>query len=139
LKSLKLSSEDIRYIALFENLTGAVTKDCIPDDNENKITFIVRKGDMGLAIGKKGTNIQKVKQTLGKKVEVIEHSDDPKEFLRNLFSPYRVKKVNITEKVAHVEIDERDKAMAIGRKGKNLEKIKLLAKRHHDVHDIIVI
>jgi N utilization substance protein A len=139
LKSFKLSSEDIRYIALFENITGAITKDCITDNDENKITFIVKKGNMGLAIGRKGSNIKRVKQTLGKKIEVLEHSDDPAEFLKNMFSPYRVKKVELKDGVAYVEVDERDKTAAVGKKGKNIQKIKALAKRHHDIKDVIVV
>ena len=141
--TLKLSSEEIRHIALFESRTGAITKDCVVDDSENKVTFIVRKGDMGLAIGRKGANVQKIRQLLGKKIEIIEHSDDPKEFIKNLFKPLRVRDVIIIEKndkkIARVDIDDRDRAYAIGRGGKNIQKVKYLAKRHHKIDDVIVI
>ena len=51
--SIKFSANEIRYIALFENMTGAMVKDCIIDDEHGKVTFVVKNGDMGLAIGKK--------------------------------------------------------------------------------------
>ncbi len=136
---VKLSAEEIRYISLFEKITGAFIKDCIASKYENKIVFVVKKGDMGLAIGKKGTNIQKVRQVIGKKVEVFEYSDDPAEFVKNLFHPYRIKNVLLTEnegkKIVHVDIDDRDKAMANGRN--QMMKVKMLAKRHHKISDII--
>jgi N utilization substance protein A len=139
---LKLSAAEIRYIALFESMTGAVTKDCVMDKAENKIVFVVKKGDMGLAIGKKGGNIQRVKQALGKKIEVIEYSNDAAEFVKNIFHPIRIKHVSVTnkrdKKVALVEVDDRDRALAIGRKGKNIQKVKLLAGRHHKVEDVVI-
>ncbi len=141
MESLKLTADEIRYIAVFESMTGAVTKDCIASDD--KIIFVVKKGDMGLAIGRKGMNVRRVSQTLGKKIEVVEHSDDPEEFIRNLFHPYRVIRVLITEengkKIARVEIDDRDKAQAIGKNAKNLKKVRMLAKRHHGIDNVIVI
>ena len=142
MEALKLSSQEIQYIALFERLTGAVTKDCINDDEENKILFVVKKGDMGLAIGKKGSNIQRVRQALGKKVEVVEHSDDPVEFVKNAFHPVRVTDVSIAvegqRKVARVVVDDRDRATVIGRRGKNIQKVKTLAERHHCINEVIV-
>ena len=53
--SIKFSANEIRYIALFENMTGAMVKDCIIDDEHGKVTFVVKNGDMGLAIGKGGS------------------------------------------------------------------------------------
>ncbi len=143
METLKLNSEEIRHIALFESITGAITKDCIVDSDDNKVTFIVKKGDMGLAIGRRGANVQKIRQLLGKKIEIIEHSDDPKEFIRNLFRPLRVRDVTIVEKggkkIARVDVDDRDRALAIGKGGKKIQKVKYLAKRHHKIDDVIVI
>lgn len=132
---MKLSAEEIGYIALFEKITGAVIKDCVTDEEENKILFVVKKGDMGLAIGKKGANIQRVRQAIGKKIEVIEYSEDPAEFVRNIFHPLRLNNVLVSNKVAQVDMDDRDK-MAMGRK--NIKKAKMLAERHHNISIVIV-
>ncbi len=136
----KLSADEIGYISLFEKITGAFIKDCMTLEQMNKIVFVVKKGDMGLAIGKKGINIQKVRQVIGKKVEVYEYSDDPVEFVKNLFHPLRVKNVFLIEnrekKIVHVDIDDRDKAMAHGKN--NMMKVKMLAKRHHKISNIIM-
>ncbi|MBI5253082.1 MAG: NusA-like transcription termination signal-binding factor [Euryarchaeota archaeon] len=133
---MKLSAGEIGYIALFEKITGATAKDCITDEEENKILFVVKKGDMGLAIGKKGANIQRVRQAIGKKIEVIEYSEDPVEFVKNIFHPLRVNNVSISNNVARVDLDDRDKVV-IGRR--NIQKAKMLAERHHNISSIIII
>ncbi len=139
--TLRLTAKEIGHITLFENLTGAVVKDCIVNEDENEILFIVKKGDMGLAIGRKGANIKKVKRAIDKKIDVIEYSDDPAEFIKNILNPFRIKGVELTdskEKVAIVEIDDRDKTMAIGKRGRNIQRVKMLAVRHHGIKDIII-
>lgn len=136
---VKLSTESIRYIALFESLTGANVKDCLIYDD--KVVFLVRKGDMGLAIGKGGINVEKAREIIGKKVEVLEHSDDPQEFIQNLFRPVKVK-VNIVEregkKIAYVQAPFQYKGLVIGKGGKNINKVKELVRRHHDIENVIV-
>jgi len=136
---VKLSTESIRYIALFESLTGANIKDCLVYDD--KIVFLVRKGDMGVAIGKGGINVEKAREIIGKRVEILEHSDDPEEFLTNLFKPVKVR-VNIINKddrkIAYVQAPAQYKGLIIGKGGKNINKVKELVRRHHDIDDVIV-
>ncbi|AEA47353.1 NusA-like transcription termination signal-binding factor [Archaeoglobus veneficus] len=136
---VKLSAESIRYLTLFESLTGASVKDCMIQDD--RIIFVVKKGDMGAAIGKGGINIERARELMGKRIEVIEHSDDPAEFIVNIFKPIKVK-VKLIEKggkkIAQVGVDPQYKGLAIGKGGKNINKAKELARRHHDIDDIIV-
>ena len=139
--SIKFSVNEMRLIALFESTTGAVVKDCIIDDNNQGVTFVVKNGEMGLAIGKKGQAVSKVKKAIGKNVAVIELNDDPAEFIRNSLSPAKLQSVKITknksdEKIALITVDNVNKRLAIGRKGVNIERAKLLSHRHHDIHNI---
>ena len=86
---IKLDTEAIRYITLFETLTGAIVKDCIVEDN--KILFIVKEGYAGIAIGKNGKNVKKLNEILNKEIEVLEFSEDPITFVSNIFKPLKVK------------------------------------------------
>lgn len=141
MKSLKLSADEISYIALFESRTGAVTKDCIVD-SDGSIIFVVKKGDMGIAIGKKGSNVARVRQALGKRVEIIEHSDSPEEFATNILHSHRVKDVRLEgdgKKKLRIKVDPRDKSQAIGKRGKNVEKVKTLMARHHSIEDVVIV
>ena len=137
---VKLSADDMRCIALFEGVTGANVCDCLVDEKGNKVTFVVRSGDIGLAIGKGGSRIKKAKQMMGKSIDIVEYSDDPAEFVKNALGPAKVKGVTISRrddrKVAIVEVDRSDRGLVIGRGGQNIQRAKLLALRHHDVHDI---
>ena len=142
MSEVKLSTEGIRYIALFESLTGARARDCFEDVENNRLVFVVKSGDMGLAIGKGGDRINRVKKAVGRHVEVIEHSEDPVEFVKNAFHPVSIKNVNITVKddkrIAYVEVLTKEKGLAIGRDGKNIEKVKKLSLRHHNIDDVII-
>jgi N utilization substance protein A len=142
MSEVRLSTEGLRFIALFENVTGARAKDCFEDYENNRLIFVVKGGEMGLAIGKGGEHINRVKKTIGKHVEIIEHSDDPVEFVKNAFHPVSIKNVNIVEKdtkrIAYVEVLTKEKGLAIGRDGKNIEKVKKLSLRHHNIDDVII-
>jgi N utilization substance protein A len=140
LGEIRLTAESIQYIALFENMTRAKILDCIPE--EERLVYVVKQGDMGLAIGRNGENINRVKKTLDKPIELVEYSDDPVTFLKNAFGPVSVSSVNILNKngkrLAYVEVPNKEKGLAIGRNGKNIEKVKMLARRHHDIEDVIL-
>ncbi|MDQ1282224.1 MAG: transcription termination/antitermination protein NusA [Euryarchaeota archaeon] len=142
MSEFKLTTEGIRYIALFESLTGGMARDCVVDAENDRIIFVIKKGDMGAAIGRKGSNINRVKKSVGKQIEIVEYSDDVKEFLENLFQPAAIKNVMVVNKnnkrLAYVEVANKDKGIAIGRDGRNILKAKMLAQRHHGVDDIII-
>lgn len=140
--TVKLDTEGIRCIGIFEQITGAGARDCIVDNAANKVILVVKKGDMGLAIGKDGSNINKVKKMLRRDVEVIEHSPDIKEFVEYLFRPIHVKNVELQTRddksLVYVEIPRKDKGIAIGKNGEKIKKVKLLLKRNHDIYDVVL-
>ena len=142
MSEFKLTTEGIRYIALFESLTGGMARDCIVDEDNERIIFVIKKGDMGAAIGRKGSNINRVKKSVGKQIEIVEYSEDVKEFLENLFQPAAIKNVMVVNKnnkrLAYVEVANKDKGIAIGRDGRNILKALLLAQRLLGFVDIVI-
>lgn len=139
---VKLTTEGIRYIALFESLTQAVARDCYIDDENDRVIFVVKNGDMGLAIGKNGNNINRVKRSIGKHIEIVEFSEDVDEFIANALQPVSVKKVHIvtkeSKKLAYVEVTSKDRGIAIGKNGRNIQRAKVLAQRHYGLDDVII-
>ena len=140
---IKITADEMRYIALFEQISGAGVKDCIVDEVEQRAIFIVNPGQVGIAIGKGGRNIHTLERMTGKKHEIIEYSEDPVQFIKNALKPAAVREVRITEKtdgkkMAVVTINPKDKGIAIGKNGKNAERLRFLAKRYFDIQNVSI-
>ena len=140
---IKFTSLEMRFIALFQSITGATVKDCIVDSDLNRIIFIVKEGNIGMAIGKRGKNIHLLEKMTGKKHEVIEHSNNPAQFIKNALKPAKVDEVRITERmdgktIAVISVNPRDKGIAIGKNGRNAERIRFLAKRYFQIQNVSI-
>lgn len=140
---IRFTSREMRYIALFESITGATVKDCIIDDELNRIIFIIKEGDVGIAIGKGGKNIHMLERMTGKKHEIIEHSEKPAQFIKNALKPAHVNEIRISERtdgktIAVVSVDPKDKGVAIGKNGRNAERIRFLAKRYFQIQNVSI-
>ena len=121
-----------RYIEELRILTKSTALDCIIDDRFDRIIYIVKQGDMGLAIGKKGDNIKRLQNVLGKRVEMVEYSEDRDEFVTNIFKPAEVDRVEQDSTTGQLNIyvkRKSDLGIAIGKGGCNIEKARLLTRR----------
>lgn len=142
-QKIRLTGNEMSYIALFENVTGAVATDCIIDEERDRIIFVVKPGDVGLAIGKHGSRIKLVKRMVQKDIEIVEYADNPEAFIRNSFAPARIKEIRITDrldnrKVAVVTVENKDKGIAIGKSGKTAERTRFLAKRYFQIDNVVI-
>ncbi|MBI5229284.1 NusA-like transcription termination signal-binding factor [Candidatus Micrarchaeota archaeon] len=128
----KLSNEEIQMINLLELNTGARANDVVLTDGA--VVFIVQEGDLGKAIGKKGSNILRLKKILDRGVEVVEDSSNLKQFLKNIFYPVEIKEITTNEaddvKSITLQVDPENKGLAIGRGGEKIERARILVKRH---------
>lgn len=141
---IRITVDEMRYIALFESVTGAVVKDCVIDNKMDQIIIIVKPGDIRLAVGKHGSHVKLFRRMIGENVEVVEYDENPVEFIKNSFTPARIKVVRITErpdgrKIAAVTVEPHDKGVAIGKKGRTAERTRFLAKRYFEIDNVIII
>ncbi len=141
---IKITCDEMRYIALFENISGASVKDCIIDEEQGRAIFIVNQGQVGVAIGRGGRNIHTLERMTGKKHEIIEYSEDAVQFIKNALKPAAVREVRISErmdgkKMAVVTVDPKDKGVAIGKNGKNAERLRFLAKRYFSIQNVSIL
>ena len=97
-QAIKLTTDQMRLISLFQNVTKTTARDCLDDEKQNKIIFVVNEGKMGLAIGKGGSNIKSLQNILKRNVELVEHFDDPAKFLKNILNPKFVNEVKLDTK-----------------------------------------
>ncbi len=143
-QKIRLTGDEMRCIALFENVTRAAVNDCIIDSENDRMIVVVKPGNAGLAIGKHGARIKMLKNLFKKDVEIVEYADNPIDFIKNSFIPARVKEVRITErldskKVAVVTVEDSDKGVAIGKNGRTIERTRMLAKRYFQIDNVTII
>jgi transcription termination/antitermination protein NusA len=136
-----LSNETVQYINLASKYSGASIRDCIVEDD--RVVFIVEKGQLGIAIGSKAKNLEKLRSLFKKIVKFVEFDDDKTRFVRNLCKPYEVKKItfegNDGAEVARIEVNPRDKSKLIGKGGRNINMIRKMAQRHHMIKDVQIV
>ena len=139
--NIKLDAQALRYMTIFEAATNVAPKDCI--EYEEVIYFVVYPGTIRKVLENNGEKVQRLRKILNKNVAVVEYSPNPKRFIKNLFHRYTVRKIELDKKNgefwAKVYIDPKDKAKAIGKEGKNLKRVKEIARRHHPIANIIII
>ena len=140
-QAIKLTTDQIRLISLFQNVTKTTARDCLDDEKQNKIIFVVNEGKMGLAIGKGGCNIKSLQNILKRNVELLEYSDDPIKFLKNILNPKLINEVKLDTKPdgssqATIIVDQGNKGLVVGREGRNAERARLFAKRYFDISSV---
>lgn len=132
------SNEAMQYIKMAGNIIKTDILDCVI--TEDKIIFIVKKGNLGAAIGIKAKNLEKLRKLFKKNIKFVELDSDSERFITNLFKPYKIKNIVLEgEKdsiVAKVEVEISDKSKIIGKGGRNIEIIREIARRHHSIKDV---
>ncbi|MCW3978802.1 MAG: NusA-like transcription termination signal-binding factor [Candidatus Bathyarchaeota archaeon] len=141
LSNIKITENEMKYMALLENMTGATIVDCIID--EDTVIFAVKKGEVGLAVGRGGEKIKRFRRMTNKQVEIFEYIDDAEKFIRNALKPAKVKEIRLVDRVgggriAMVTVVTKDKGIAIGRNGQNIKKIRFLAQRYFGLDTIVI-
>ena len=142
-QEIKLTTDQMRLMSLFQNVTGATARDCVEDEKQNRVIFVVNPGKMGLAIGKGGSHIKSLQNIVKKNVELVEFDEDPAKFLSNMLNSKLVSEVKLNDKPdgskqAIVLVDPRKKGIVVGREGRNAEKARLLAKRYFDITSVLI-
>jgi N utilization substance protein A len=115
----------------------------VEDEKQNRVIFVVNEGKMGLAIGKGGSHIRNLQNIIKKNVELVEYSDDPIEFLKNMLNSKLVMEVKLNKRLdgttqAIVLVDPKKKGIVVGREGRNAEKARLLARRYFEITSVLI-
>ncbi len=135
---IMFSNEDMQYINMAINVTKTNIIDCL--NLEDRVIFIVQKGQLGAAIGTKAKNLERLRSLFKKTIKFVEFDEDKEKFIINLFKPYKVNNITLEGDdesiVAKVQVDISEKSKIIGKGGRNIELIRNLARRHHSIKDV---
>jgi N utilization substance protein A len=132
---LRLSRSHPKFIEkLFEMETpeiaaGVVEIKAIAREAGSRSKVAVRSKDshvdpVGSMVGQRGVRVTTVMSELGgEKIDIIEWSEEPKQFIEDALSPAKILKVEIVSDVEHlarVEVSEDQQSLAIGKGGQNV-------------------
>ncbi|MCP4763834.1 MAG: NusA-like transcription termination signal-binding factor [archaeon] len=159
-KRVKIDRKAMELMSLFNNISGAIIKDCLifqnpeyMDDGRGSpssrdvIIFLVKKEDVGKAIGKAGEHVKDLMAKLQKKIDVIPFSDDLDQFINFILNTsknsIKVQSIEIKankndKKTVIISVNPQDRGKAIGKEGSMIRKIKTLVVRHYDVDNVII-
>ena len=141
----------MELISLFNNISGAIIKDCLifesPENNSEIIIFLVKKEDVGKAIGKAGEHVKDLMTKLQKKIDVIPWSENLEQFIQFILNTtknsIKVQNIEVKEsrnekKTVIISVRPQDRGKAIGKEGSMIRKIKVLVLRHFEVDNVII-
>ena len=142
-QEIKLTSEELKLIALFQKITRASARDVIDDERMNRLIFVVNEGKMGLAIGKGGSNIKNLQNILKRDIELVEYAPEPETFLKKILNPKFILSVEFSERLdgttqAEITVNAEKKGVVVGREGRHAQKARLLAKRYFNISKVLI-
>lgn len=91
---------------------------------------------VGACVGMRGMRVQAIVQELrGEKIDIVEYSENPQEFIRNALSPAKISRVivNEAEKTMTLIVADDQMSLAIGKKGQNVRLAAKLVKWKIDI------
>jgi len=134
---MRLTSDDIFYLNALNSASGANARDCVVQGNV--ISFLIRKEELGKAIGKEANAVKKLRQRLKMNVELLEYPENVGEFIKKALYNIKVKEVSVSEKngkkVAAVTLEAGEKRKVLGFASR-LKRIKALAQRNYGTAEI---
>jgi len=138
----KITMEELRFLSVFQELTGVIAYRCFIDEDGNRLIYLVNNSEVGKAVGRNGKNVKFLARILKRTIEVVGYSQDIEEMTRNLFPGIRVQGVTVSErggeKAVYVKVVEEDKGKAIGKDGRNVKRARLVLERLFGVKKVVI-
>ena len=120
--------QNMRYLNLFEKITGIRTRFCF--EYNNFLMFCVPRPMISKAIGEKGRNIKKLKDILGRRIKIVpapRDSGDAELLIKSIVDPVTIKNVEVAENEIIVNAG-RNKAALIGRNKRRMIEMEKVTK-----------
>ncbi|MCX8200069.1 MAG: NusA-like transcription termination signal-binding factor [Candidatus Micrarchaeota archaeon] len=106
----KISNDELICMRMFYEATGVESLDCILASEG--VAFMVPRGLMGKAIGKGGSNMQRLRGRIKRNVFLFEQPEDEEDFVKkslNVASPQLQEQEKNNKKVIYVKLNASDK------------------------------
>lgn len=124
-----LDMQDLRYLNLFEKITGVRTRYCF--QYNNAIIFAVPRNLISRCLGPDARNIRRMSEILRKRIKVIslpKGPEDTKGFIGAIVSPVTFKNMEISPNEIILTAGMQSKAALIGRNRRRLIEMQKIVK-----------
>lgn len=136
------SNKEIDYLSRFKMITQVTAKDCIVDEIHQRVIFIVNSNDMKKVIEPKGATIKILRKEFNILIDVVQYSDNLKEFISNALTPARPLNIELLEELGRkgtvITVDNNEMGKAIGKRGRNIHKVRLVMRKYFDTDFVTV-
>lgn len=117
--------------------TGVEPVDALFDAADERLLVVVPSGTLAESVGEDGEHADAVRSELGWPVEFVEYAPDAVGLVENALAPADVRNVTVSDAgVAYAEVPDDQRGLAIGRGGRRIRRVRLLASRYHDLDDV---
>lgn len=128
---LEFTTDEIQLFSLFSKLTGVEAVDL--ERTQWGLVFLVQKSDLGKAIGKQASTLQRVRTAMKQNVFIFPDSEELEEFVHGLFNNIEIQNIEVREgegeKSIFLTVAEKDRGLAIGKQGMRVKMAKQLLKK----------
>ena len=125
-----INMQDMRYLNLFEKITGVRTRFCLKYNN--MIMFSIPRSFIPKAMGDKGANLQKISQVIKKRIRILAAPngvEDAEKFLKAIVNPAEFNSLEVKEGVLVINAGStQNKAALFGRNKTRFEDMKVIVK-----------
>ncbi len=126
-----LDMQLIRYINLFEKISGIRTKNCFLYNNI--IIFVVPRNLVSKAIGEDGKNVRQLSEILGKRAKIVSMPygiEEVRDFVNAIINPLKYQSLDVNDNEIVIRAGRMSKAALIGRNKARLEEMKEILKEY---------
>ncbi len=128
---MEFTGDELQFFSYFSKISGVEAVNF--EKTDYGLVFLVHKQDLGRAIGKHGSTLQKLRNTFKQNIFVFADSDDLDTFVHNLFNNINILNLEIREamgeKAVFLIVDEASRGLAIGKRGMRIKIAKQLLKK----------
>ena len=124
-----LDMQDLRYLNLFERVTGIRTHYCF--EYNNAVIFCVPREFVSRAIGPDARNLRRISEIVKKRIKVISVPKNPQDirrFIERVVSPVTFKDLEVLPNEIVLNAGSQNKAALIGRDKRRLIEMQKITK-----------
>ena len=132
-----INMQVMRYINLFERVTGVSTRHCFVYNNN--LIFAVPKTKIFVAVGKAGQNMKKIAEILRRKIKVIAIPEGKlfvEKFISDIVEPVTFNKVDMKNSEIIINAGRQSKAALIGRNRAREKELEDILKSFFNIHKL---